>query len=431
MSAADSTAGPPQFLLAHQGTGSFVQEVALALHEGGMLGRFATTVLDRPNAAWRRALTALPIAGAHIERELQRRRVPAWLEARSVTFPGLELLRVLASRLGPTELAHQVYLRSEPAFDRWVARGHLEGMSGVYGFVQPALATFRKAKKRGMFVALDLPTPSQELFGEVIARELARWPELATPYMAKLAARTTAPIADIREQIALADCVIANSRFTLESYQRHGYAMQRAIALPLGAPHVVETAHRTEPTKTARPLRLLSASALSVLKGGHVLLEAFHRETQKRSQLDPIELTICGRVALPDSFVRARSRNVTLRGHVPQAELASLYLSSDALVLPTLADGFGLVVSEALAHGLPVITTDQCGAADLITPSVHGLITRAGDVESLREAIAFCADQRDALAGMRAHAIARAREHNWPAYRSALRETLTRAYRAR
>jgi glycosyltransferase involved in cell wall biosynthesis len=101
-----------------------------------------------------------------------------------------------------------------------------------------------------------------------------------------------------------------------------------------------------------------------------------------------------------------------------------MYASHDALVLPTLSDGFGLVVTEALAHGLPVITTDQCGAGELIEHGVNGLRVRAADTEDLMAALAFCAHNRDALHAMRAAALRGAAQRTWTQYRAALRAAL-------
>jgi len=414
----------PTFLLAHPGVGSFVQEIALALHEGQMLERFATTVVDDPKAGWRRAAMRLPLLGGRIDQELRRRAVPPWLLERTTTFPAPELVRVLTSRLdrGGT-VAHRVWELTEPAYDHWVARTQLDGVQAVYGFESCALHTFRAARKRGLFIAMDLPAPAQEQVAKIFERELVRWPDLATPYARKVAAQRPQRAAVVREQLELASCVIANSELTLKSYVETGHAMHHAVALPLAAPPAIDASELR--AHAAGPLRLLFAGTLDVRKGGHYLLEAFKREPSMHDH--EAELTVCGRIALPDSFLRDRKRRVALRGHLPSGELRRAYLDHDALVLPTLSDGFGLVVTEALAHGLPVITTDQCGAAQLIQHGYNGLLTRAGDLESLMEALAHCVKERDALHAMRANALASAQLRPWSRYRSELQAVLLNA----
>lgn len=420
-----SPQAPPRFLLAHPGTATFVQEIALALHEGDMLERFATTVVDDPKAGWRRAAGRLPLLGKRIDQELRRRRVPPWLLERSVTFPAPELVRVLASRLdGGGMVSHRVWEHTEPAFDRWTAYKQLDGVDAVYGFEGSALHLFREAKRRGLFAVMDLPARAQEQVARIFERELSRWPELASSYTRNLAKQRPQRARLVRQQIELASCVIANSQLTLQSYIETGHAMHHAVAVPLAAPRAIDPSELR--AHAAGPLRLLFAGTLSVHKGGHYLLEAFKREPS----MYEAELTICGRVTLPDAFMRERRRGVTLRGHLGSGELQRAYLEHDALVLPTLSDGFGLVVTEALAHGLPVITTDQCGAAELIVDGHNGLITRAADLESLMAALAYCAKERDALHAMRAAALATAERRPWSRYRAELGAVLAERYSA-
>ena len=72
----------------------------------------------------------------------------------------------------------------------------------------------------------------------------------------------------------------------------------------------------------------------------------------------------------------------------PVADMQSLYVAADLLVLPTVYDPFSNACLEALSYGMPVITTITNGFAEIIEPDVHGqVISRADDVEALQEAI--------------------------------------------
>ena len=98
------------------------------------------------------------------------------------------------------------------------------------------------------------------------------------------------------------------------------------------------------------------------------------------------------------------------------------------LVFPTLSDGFGMVVTEAMAHGLPVITTDKAGAADLVSPD-NGLIVPAADPRALADALQWCLDNRERLHAMRFHALDTARRRQWPDYRRDLIAALEKGLR--
>jgi glycosyltransferase involved in cell wall biosynthesis len=80
---------------------------------------------------------------------------------------------------------------------------------------------------------------------------------------------------------------------------------------------------------------------------------------------------------------------------------------ADLLVLPSRWDGWGVVVNEALAVGVPVIVSDQCGVADLIQPGINGFVFRSEDVDDLRQVLRQFLDSRN----------------QWPAMQSAARLT--------
>ncbi|MBO4979387.1 MAG: glycosyltransferase family 4 protein [Clostridia bacterium] len=81
-------------------------------------------------------------------------------------------------------------------------------------------------------------------------------------------------------------------------------------------------------------------------------------------------------------------KNIHFVGFRSKPELAEYYMAADAFVHPTREDIWGLVINEAMAKGLPVITTDRCIAGlELISSEVPGEIVSVGDVEALAAAI--------------------------------------------
>lgn len=97
--------------------------------------------------------------------------------------------------------------------------------------------------------------------------------------------------------------------------------------------------------------------------------------------LDSTTLLVAGRG--PADLYRAD--NARFLG--PVADIASLFASADLLVAPTWYDPFSNACLEALAAGLPVITTPANGFSEILTPGVHGDITPAGDSLALAEAV--------------------------------------------
>lgn len=103
-----------------------------------------------------------------------------------------------------------------------------------------------------------------------------------------------------------------------------------------------------------------------------------------------------------------RSRSVRFLDVV--TDLRSLYAAADVFILPTLYDPFSNACLEAMASGLPVITTRANGFAEIVTQNVHGtIVNSAADVPALREAISYWSDAERRTAAkplIQAHATA-------------------------
>jgi UDP-glucose:(heptosyl)LPS alpha-1,3-glucosyltransferase len=154
-------------------------------------------------------------------------------------------------------------------------------------------------------------------------------------------------------------------------------------------------------------LKLLFSGHNFQLKGLHCLLAAMSVALSRGLQA---ELSIAGngqRAAFEKIAARlGLSAHVKFLGLVDDAQAAALYRSSDVLVHPTFTDHCSLVVLEALASGLPVITTRQNGAAEFIEPEKQGIIiSHPRDIEALADALLRLSD-RQKLAAMSAAALA-------------------------
>ena len=115
---------------------------------------------------------------------------------------------------------------------------------------------------------------------------------------------------------------------------------------------------------------------------------------------------------LPDSIRMSQT--------IPRSALAEQYRAADVLMFPTLCDGFGMVVTEAFAHGLPVITTKRAGAADVVRHGENGLIIPAGDASAIEEVLEWCLSHRVELEAMRLAALDTAKRMQWGDFRQVL-----------
>ena len=409
------------YLLFHPSVAPFVQQAARALYEAGQLEQFVTTVRDDPSSARQRLFCALGrMMGTDLRSQFRRRAVTE-IPAHCVkSHPWGELLRLATGRLDRDgRLTDMIWERTEIGFDRRVARKLHRGLTGVYGYEHSSLATFLQARSLGLRVIYDVPAPESEFVHELLGRELDRFPEMRTAYHRHTAIREERRLARRRAEWKCADVIIAASQFTRDSYVQAGLDVTRVRIIPYGAPPPVTSAVAPTPNNTA-PLTFLWAGTFSIRKGAHYLLEAWRAGRFGQHA----RLLVFGTVMLPDRITKPLPEGVEFRGSVPRAELMEFYHRRDALVFPTLCDGFGMVVTESWSQGLPVITTHNAGAADLIKPGKNGLLIEPASVDALVGALDWCTSHREELCAMRTEALATATAWQWQDYRQALRDVI-------
>jgi glycosyltransferase involved in cell wall biosynthesis len=101
---------------------------------------------------------------------------------------------------------------------------------------------------------------------------------------------------------------------------------------------------------------------------------------------------------------------------VPKIALKELYSSSSVFVLPSLADSYSLATLEAMACGLPVIVSENTGAADALEHGKEGFVTPIRNAGAIREYLELLRGNEELRRAMGARAAVRAREMNWARY---------------
>jgi len=149
-------------------------------------------------------------------------------------------------------------------------------------------------------------------------------------------------------------------------------------AAPLGLPSAF---YRAAPQRlgSRRPLRVLFLGQVILRKGIQYLIEA-----ARLLKDEAIHFDVVGSIGISDDAVASAPANMTFHGPVSRDRTEEFYRTADLFVLPTLSDGFALTQLEAMAHGLPVIATPNCG--EVVTDGVDGLIVPASDSNALAEA---------------------------------------------
>jgi glycosyltransferase involved in cell wall biosynthesis len=290
------------------------------------------------------------------------------------------------------------------------------GASAVYAYEGGALQTFREARRLGIPTLYDLP--SGHWYWE---RELMREEEQRCPALAALIPKLLDSDAHMREkdeEIALADVILVASQHVRRTLE--GVVPDEKIkVVPYGAPPVRP---RPEPIPgPRRPLKVLYAGFLHQRKGIGYLLQAIEMLGTD------VELTLLGQRFAPNPMVDEACRRWRWLQMIPHAQVLDVMMQSDVLVLPSLSEGFGLVVTEALACGLPVIVTPNVGAADLICNGREGFLVPIRSAEAIADRLDALNRDRELLAQMSQNAQLAAARQSWENYRQAWAETVKAA----
>ena len=182
-----------------------------------------------------------------------------------------------------------------------------------------------------------------------------------------------------------ADYIMTLSTFAHQSFIDQGIAPEKVLCLPCGMD--VSYFAAPPPAKDSTKFRVIFVGLAGVRKGVHYLIEAWK---QLNLPTASTELLIVGNVQKDLNHVLATMSvptNVRFFGSTTRATLRQLYQSSDLFVLPSLEDGFGMVIGEAMAAGLPVVCTTSTGAPDMITDGIEGFLVPPADSAALAEKI--------------------------------------------
>jgi glycosyltransferase involved in cell wall biosynthesis len=292
-------------------------------------------------------------------------------------------------------------------FDRWAARRIAAARPNlVVAYENAAGRSFAAARRVGAVTVLDAAS-------------------LAWPAVERLLPGALPPehlrAERLRKQAELieADTILVLSAQARDSYLECGIAAERIAIVPLGVDHELFRPRATAPVDG--PFRFVFVGHPGPRKGFDLLLSALTAVVNEQPR---VVLECIG--AAPE-VAPALGPHVRRHGQLAPPAVASLLAECDALVLPSRFDGFGLVVLEALACGVPVLASTRVGAASLLTPGRTGLTVPAGDGPALTEAMRWMVAHRDTVAGWRASCRALALGYGWSDYRIAVRRALHQA----
>lgn len=212
-------------------------------------------------------------------------------------------------------------------------------------------------------------------------------------------------------EVKLAQCFLVASKVVSQSIQEHGGNERKIYRIPYGVNSKrFDYQKKKIPTK---PMKMLYVGQVNHRKGIHHLFHVMERFSE-----DDICVKLAGSIDKSSELYAqyACKKNIEFCGFVTPDRLAKLYKESDVFVFPTIGEGFGLVVLEALSCGVPVIITNLAGGNDAITTGVNGIEYDALNEDELEKAIRWFLDHPEKLPEMSEAARRTAEQYTWERY---------------
>jgi glycosyltransferase involved in cell wall biosynthesis len=218
------------------------------------------------------------------------------------------------------------------------------------------------------------------------------------------------------EKYRLADLILAPSNFTRDAILSLGADPEKIRVVPYGIDKKWLAI-----TSTPEPGRVLFVGSVGLRKGNHYLAAA-----ARLLREEALEFRVVG-PASSELIASPAFQGPRYVGQVPRSQIVEEYRRADVLVLPTICDSFALVHLEALACGVPVITTPNCGS--VVRDGLDGFIVPVRNPVALAEAISLVVKNRALRTRMSVNAKQRASEYTLPRYQDRLINALPPAFR--
>lgn len=296
--------------------------------------------------------------------------------------PKIGLVAYAMARTFSTGRAESLRFRLHPWFDHWVTKQLSPGnhIISSYGYVN---ASFQWVREHDGKTFLDGGNSHPDNFWTILTEEHRRWNCPYPPVARHHYERSMRMMADV-------DFVLSPSTFVSRSFLERGFKPEQIIKnvypIDISCFKPSET-----PRPKDRPFTVIAPGSLSLRKGTPYLLEAIRLVLKKI----PNARLVLNRAVfdnVADIFAKNADLPIDWQPNLFHPQLAEKMRQCDVLVLPSLEDGFARTVTEGLACGLPVITTPNTGASDVIIPGRNGEIVPIRDPAAIAEAVLKWAD---------------------------------------
>ncbi len=397
-------------VVVHRGARDAYQ-VSAALAHAGLLERLVTDLYWPHDRQWTaRIASFLPAAARRMLLARHHSALPGCL-VRQTPLSGLTSFLLEKAKALPFSWRQKAIRSTDAALGHKAGKLAAQTGSLLLSYSYYGYHAFRSYGRPGALFQLH---PHPVSVRRILEQELADHPDCASSL--KKEWELSLPEQDFEHLIAetrLARQFLVASSFTRQTLIENGASPDTIRVVPYGVDLARFTPAPPTTGTATRPLRLLFVGTINQRKGIKYLLEAMRLLGSA-----PVELTICGRVVDDLRLFRAFGEQVRVRPSVAAPELLAAYRESDLFVFPSVAEGFAQVLLEALASGLPILSTTHTAAPDLIEEGREGFVVPPRRPDLVAARIEWALAHRAELRDMKFAARRRAEYFTWERFQS-------------
>lgn len=224
-------------------------------------------------------------------------------------------------------------------------------------------------------------------------------------------------------EVQLSDFAVGASSFTLKTLVKQGMAENCVHLAPYGVN--IEDFKPKKEFKRNEKMRFLFVGSFSQRKGISYLLQAF-KELEDAGE--NVSLTMAGRGIMDYELVKSyKLKCLETHINLPIEKLVELMQDSDVFVFPSICEGFGLVLVQAMATGLPLITTYNTSGPDFIEEGKDGFLIEAQDVEAIKNKVKYFLQNPEEVKRMGQNAIIKSKDFTWDKFSSEIIKSVEKA----
>lgn len=391
-----------QILLLHPGT-QYSHQLAKQLYRKDILFKFCSGFILSDNWFFRKVINTI---FEPYFKKISNRIIRGLPSNKLVSFPVQELISL--NKIKRSNNAEQSYFKRNLQFQELIKNSIIKKSSAVIGFDTSSWIIINKCRNLSIPFILDVSiahSNSKNLIYEAIAKQYPTWTNTLELKSQKL-------LEIEQKELENSTHIVVASTFSKNSLIQNGIVDYKISMNPYG---IDLSAFPLKPIfNKTNIIRFIFSGLVDARKGIPLLLDVFKQLNSNKAMLSivgPIQANI-------EQLIRKNYEleNIEIIGKVPHIEMPELIQRHDVFVFPSYFEGFALVILEAMASGLPVITTTATAGPDIIENGIEGFIIEPGDKEGLTAAIQFFIDNPSQIEIMGRAARKKAELYSWDAY---------------